>query len=502
MLPLPTLTLSRLRPALARAHPAAPGPACCCSRRCSSPSTSRAYQAPLARGHHGARGRGGGWRPASPHRARCSGASRCWTRSRASSRWWSASGWPGGAARPGVPPRRATPSAASSTRCCSSSAPGMSLLALSAELITLFINLEILSVATYALAAYLRRGPRPAEAGFKYFILGRVLLGGAALRRRRCSTAPPGAPAPADGGRAGAHLRRADARRPAPARVLRPGAGGRRLRRSRSPRCRSTCGRPDVYEGAPTPVTALMSAAVKAAAFAAMVRVFLVLGNGDPGRRAAHRLLRCWRCLTMVGGNLLALPQRNVKRMLAYSSIAHAGYLLLGVAALFVPERRARGPGRAGRVPLLACGTAPDAPGGAARASSSTCWPTPSPRWAPSACSAALERRRTRTRGIAWDLDRLRRAGAAQAGLGAGDGGLHALARRHPADGRASWGSCSSSAPRWTPAWSGLVIVGVLTSAVGRLLLPAGGRLHVHAPGARGGRAARAQLRPPSWRWC
>ena len=92
---------------------------------------------------------------------------------------------------------------------------------------------------------------------------------------------------------------------------------------------------PDVYEGAPTPVTALMSAGVKAAAFAALVRVFMFLG-----RLAGHR--RCPSCafaalalLTMVGGNLLALPQRNVKRMLAYSSIAHAGYLLLGVAALF-----------------------------------------------------------------------------------------------------------------------------------------------------------------------
>src|SRR6185436_17465748 len=91
---------------------------------------------------------------------------------------------------------------------------------------------------------------------------------------------------------------------------------------------------PDVYEGAPTPVTAMMSVAVKSAAFAAMVRVFLVLGYGIPGDAllSGFSLLAF---LTMIVGNLLALPQRNVKRMLAYSSISHAGYVLVGVAALF-----------------------------------------------------------------------------------------------------------------------------------------------------------------------
>ena len=78
--------------------------------------------------------------------------------------------------------------------------------------------------------------------------------------------------------------------------------------------------------------------------------------------------------LTMVGGNLLALPQRNVKRMLAYSSISHAGYVLVGVAALFV---------RTGSVPRgllgvtpLAVGSTPDAARRRCGPSSSTCWPT------------------------------------------------------------------------------------------------------------------------------
>ncbi len=93
---------------------------------------------------------------------------------------------------------------------------------------------------------------------------------------------------------------------------------------------------PDVYEGAPSPVTALMSAGVKAGAFVALVRVMTFLVKGlDP--TIPYTLLAGLALLTMVGGNLLALPQRNVKRMLAYSSIAHAGYLLLGVAALFAP---------------------------------------------------------------------------------------------------------------------------------------------------------------------
>jgi len=88
---------------------------------------------------------------------------------------------------------------------------------------------------------------------------------------------------------------------------------------------------PDVYDGAPTPVTAYMAAAVKAAGFAALVRVALTaLGDAT----AAWQTTVWWLAvLTMVVGNLVALAQRRLKRMLAYSSIAHAGYLLVAVAA-------------------------------------------------------------------------------------------------------------------------------------------------------------------------
>src|SRR6185369_14324848 len=88
---------------------------------------------------------------------------------------------------------------------------------------------------------------------------------------------------------------------------------------------------PDVYDGAPTPVTAYMAAAVKAAGFAALLRVVLhALG----GATAAWQDIVWWLAvLTMIVGNLVAIAQRQLKRMLAYSSIAHAGYLLAAVSA-------------------------------------------------------------------------------------------------------------------------------------------------------------------------
>lgn len=93
---------------------------------------------------------------------------------------------------------------------------------------------------------------------------------------------------------------------------------------------------PDVYEGAPTPITGFMAAAVKAAAFAAVLRVFSYgFGHADLvfGANGWSSIVAIIAALTMVLGNLTALWQQNVKRMLAYSSIAHAGYLLIGVIA-------------------------------------------------------------------------------------------------------------------------------------------------------------------------
>ena len=88
---------------------------------------------------------------------------------------------------------------------------------------------------------------------------------------------------------------------------------------------------PDVYSGAPTPVTGFMSAAAKAAGFAIMIRILLV---GIPLEQVEgwETILGWLAMLTMTIGNLVALQQQNVKRMLAYSSIAHAGYMMVAIA--------------------------------------------------------------------------------------------------------------------------------------------------------------------------
>jgi NADH-quinone oxidoreductase subunit N len=88
---------------------------------------------------------------------------------------------------------------------------------------------------------------------------------------------------------------------------------------------------PDAYDGAPTPVTGFMSVGPKAAGFAALVRI-MVQGLG-PMRDDWTNLIAALAILTMVFGNIVAIAQRNIKRMLAYSSIAHTGYMLVGLAA-------------------------------------------------------------------------------------------------------------------------------------------------------------------------
>ena len=275
---------------------------------------------------------------------------------------------------------------------------GMSLLAMSNELITLFVNVEVLSIATYALTAYLRRGTRPSEAGFKYFILGAfssaVLLYGSALLYGATGTTQLTAMV--------GPLGQAIQSQPALvyAGVVLVGAGFA-FKVAAVPFHMWT---PDVYEGAPTPVTALMSAGVKAAAFAAMVRVFITVGKGvDPQMLLV--LFSTLAFLTMVAGNLLAIPQRNVKRMLAYSSIAHAGYLLVGVAALFVT-----GPGEQFRL-MGASALTGGSPLDVARTEALRGILYYLLAYTFSAVGAfamvsALERREDEEKGTAWDLER------------------------------------------------------------------------------------------------
>jgi NADH-quinone oxidoreductase subunit N len=278
-------------------------------------------------------------------------------------------------------------------------AAGMALLAMSAEFITLFINLEVLSIATYALTAFLRRGPRPSEAGFKYFILGAfaaaLLLYGAALLY-----GATGATRLIEVGNA---LPNAFATQPG---LVYAGIGlvlaGFAFKVAAVPFHMWT---PDVYEGAPTPVTALMSAGVKAAAFVALVRTFLFLVKGiDP--MVPFTVFSLLALLTMVGGNLLALPQRNVKRMLAYSSIAHAGYMLLGVAALFAPRLANTGAAVGVLTATPLTGTPVDVSSAVYKGLLFYILGYTVTSLGAFGTIAALERREDETRGNTWDLER------------------------------------------------------------------------------------------------
>ncbi len=208
-------------------------------------------------------------------------------------------------------------------------AAGMSLLGMATDFLVAFVAIETMSLATYALAAYLRRGRRPAEAAFKYLVLGAIssalFLYGAALLYG------------ATGSTLFSELTRGHG---SPLHLAGLGlvAGGVAFKVAAVPFHAWT---PDVYEGAPTPVTAFMAAGVKTAAFALLARIFLsAQGGGVAQATAFGGIISALAVLTMIFGNLLALPQKSVKRMLAYSSIAHAGYLMVGVIAAAVAGAR------------------------------------------------------------------------------------------------------------------------------------------------------------------
>ena len=205
---------------------------------------------------------------------------------------------------------------------------GMVLMASATSLMIIFVGLEVLSLALYILCAVITTRSRSQEAGMKYFILSSFasafLLYGMAL-----TYGSTGATS-LDGIRAfvrGHSVQTSAGFGP----LLLVGLGlmavGFSFKVSAVPFQAWT---PDVYVGAPTPVTAFMSVGTKVAAFLALARVFFfalptLLGQWEP-------IFWAVAVLTMVGGNLLAVTQRDVKRMLAYSSVANAGYILIAVA--------------------------------------------------------------------------------------------------------------------------------------------------------------------------
>jgi len=199
---------------------------------------------------------------------------------------------------------------------------GMMLMAAATEMITLFLALELLSMGLYVLAGYHREQERSVEGALKYFLLGAfasaILLMGMALHWGATGSLQLHPAAPAGGdlllspayARAGFWL------------IL----AGLAFKISVVPFHFWTA---DVYEGSPAPVTAFMATGTKAAAFAAILRL---LGTGFAPEHSAWAPTLWWLAvLTMSVGNLMAIVQSNLKRMLAFSSIAHAGYLMIAL---------------------------------------------------------------------------------------------------------------------------------------------------------------------------
>jgi len=208
---------------------------------------------------------------------------------------------------------------------------GMMLMAQAADLITVFLALELLSLPLYVLSAFARPKVDSEEAGLKYFLLGAfasgfVLYGIALIYGATGSTSLSGIVAAVSNGTPGPSTGSVEPL------LLTIGAAlilvGFSFKVAAVPFHMWT---PDVYQGAPTAVTAFMAAGAKIAGFAALLRVFT---TAFPSIAAdMSPVLQVVSALTMIVGNLIAISQSDIKRMLAYSSIAHAGYILMA----FVP---------------------------------------------------------------------------------------------------------------------------------------------------------------------
>lgn len=218
------------------------------------------------------------------------------------------------------------------------STAGMMLMAHAADLIVVFLALELLSLPLYVLAAFARPRLDSEEAGLKYFLLGAFATGfvvygitliygatGTTALAGILAAASSGTLQPVQGGASSLLLTIGAA-------LVLVGFG---FKVAAVPFHMWT---PDVYHGAPTPVTAFMAVGAKAAGFAALLRVFV---TALPSLSADLTPV-VWglAALTMFVGNVVAIAQTNIKRMLAYSSIAHAGYILMAFVAFGDPATR------------------------------------------------------------------------------------------------------------------------------------------------------------------
>lgn len=210
------------------------------------------------------------------------------------------------------------------------SVTGMMFMASTNELITIYISLELTSIPLYVMAGLLRTDEHSAEAAVKYVLLGAmssaILLYGFALLYGLTGTTDLGSIAVSIG------------KGVQDGNIMLLLAGGLVLagfgfKISAVP---FHMWAPDIYQGAPTPATAFFSVGSKAAGFAALIRVFMNGGLWQDNLHAMVLIMSVVAIATMLLGNLVAAVQSNVKRMMAYSSIAQAGYILVGFIASFV----------------------------------------------------------------------------------------------------------------------------------------------------------------------
>jgi NADH-quinone oxidoreductase subunit N len=202
---------------------------------------------------------------------------------------------------------------------------GMMFMASGIELVTIFIGLETMAIAFYILAGYLKPSARSNEAAVKYFLLGAfslgILLYGMSLLYGLTGATSLSAIATA-------LADNSTVNRPMLLLAVFLIVAGVGFKIAAVP---FHMWAPDVYEGAPTPITAFLSVGSKAASFAMLLRIFV---EGLPSMSGDWRMLfEVLAVLTMTVGNIAAITQSNIKRMLAYSSIAQAGYVLIGVVA-------------------------------------------------------------------------------------------------------------------------------------------------------------------------
>ena len=201
---------------------------------------------------------------------------------------------------------------------------GMFFMASGIHLVTIYVGLELMSLSSYILAGYFKNEQKSTEAAMKYFVLGAVssaiLLYGISIIYGVCGTLNLLA--------INATISTLITNDALMFGIMMLGAG-LCFKIAAAPFHVWT---PDVYEGAPTPITAFLSTASKAAAFAIFARIFYV--GFQHFQVDWSNILATVAALSMIVGNLAAITQDNIKRLLAYSSIGHAGYALLGIIAL------------------------------------------------------------------------------------------------------------------------------------------------------------------------